>query len=206
MSGDDLADSEPEDDDLNPAEAAHPDPDTISDWPADAIPSEPEEPAWSPGGVLGYAQQHRRRLPGRRRPSSVSPNVGPIAQWSGVCGIVGILGLIGAGILVEATKNTRVAAIALGSINVLLLLGGLGTLAALILGTIGRLNDEGRRAATIGRRLGCAGPISVFAAAFLAAVAAGNGMGVLGATAALVFILIIGSLIILVVDAILGTS
>jgi hypothetical protein len=192
MAGEDSTESEPEDELPASDEVTDPNEDTISDWPTDAIPSEPTAPDWTPGEVLGYAKPPTEKLPGQRLPSKVSRSVGPIAMAFGIGAAAAIPGTI------AAAKIDANSALLIGA------LGGLCALTAIILGTIGRLNPVGRRAATVGRRIGCAAPLLLMLLGTM--IFGGSGLEVLRIAATLILVVLVGFLIILVFDAILGAD
>ncbi len=202
MPGEESVESGPrgDTDDTNPVS------DTISDWPADAIPSEPPELSWAPGQAVAYSQRRVRRPLGQR-PTRVSRNVGPIAMWLGVAAVCAIASAIVAAILL-GSSNAMIGQtpvdfiVVLGAMAIALLL----TLAAIILGTIGRLNPEGRRAAAMGRRIGCGIPLAFILLALVSAAVRGDVAEFVDVTAIFVFTFLTGFLIILIADAILGST
>jgi hypothetical protein len=177
--------------------------DTLADWPADALPAEaPPEAEWTPGGALSYARPRNELLPGQRRPSKVSPVVGTIAMWMGIGSAASLGGTAAVAVLAGAAGRPP----ALLYFAAILSLIGIATFwGAIILGTIGRLNGSGRRHATIGRRIGCAIPMVFLGFAVVGALFGSSADG-LAAIASFLFALIVGNLVLLAIDGILGTS
>lgn len=198
MPGEDFLESEPENNQGDPAEANDSARDTIPDWPADAI--APEE-TWVPGQQLSYFQPRAEPIRAFRRPPNVSPIIGPLAHWfslgTGACSCGAIIAMKIMNIL-----RARHGAPAIGFVveQRLVLLGFCFGLAGIVLGTVGRLNPEGRRAAIRGRRLGCATPLLIVILMIVLGIGHLDLRDALGFCAAM---LVFGFLIILVSDAIL---
>jgi hypothetical protein len=205
MSPDDLAESEPEGEGIDPAEDAEGVADTIGEWPADAIPTEPIEPAWAPGEVLGYAKAAKPRLlPGQARPSRVSPIVGTITLAFALAAAVAIAG--GCFLAFFASRRPVLSAPAIMIAEVIVTLGCLCTPTAIVLGTIGRLNPECRSCASLGRRIACGIPLAFFAIMLVVFIRKGEVSSAILALGRFVFTLVVGFVILVTTDAILGTD
>jgi hypothetical protein len=208
MLGEDSTESELEENEPDPPETPDSARDTIPDWPADAIPSETIEPDWTPGEAIGYAKERKPPLlPGQRRPSSVSQRVGVVGMGLGFAAVTVIGGtIVVISVLGRSGSNPGGVPINTDVMVAAFLLGCLLTLAAIIVGTIGRLNATGRSAATLGRRIGCGIPLTYILLGAVAGIANGDIADVVRAIAFFILVLLVGFLIILIADAILGTN
>jgi len=112
---------------------------------------------------------------------------------------IGAVGAILVGIVLATLDEEDAALFAFS-------LGILCTPAAIILGAIGRLNRQGRRAATIGRRIGCGIPLVWLMLLLVGAIASGSAAEMGQILGMLVLVFLVGCLIILIFDAILGAD